>query len=156
MPASEPTPAAQVDPRGLRFAAALTAVVLAAVLVTGSTWLLAAQAAVFAIGAFAGVRRSPYGLVFTHLVRPRLAPPAEREDPRPPQFAQAVGLGFALLGLVGFLAGATTLGLVATGAAFAAALLNAAFGFCLGCEVYLLFRRTRFARKLGTKLEVSA
>jgi hypothetical protein len=79
--------------------------------------------------------------VFRTLVRPRLAPPAELEDPAPPRFAQTVGLAFSLVGLAGFLAGATLLGLVATGFALVAALLNAVFGLCLGCEMYLLIRR---------------
>ena len=137
------TPASRglVDPRGQRFAAALTSVVLAAVLLTQSAWLLGLQAVVFAVGAVAGVRRSPYSLLYAKLVRPRLAPPAEWEAPRPPQFAQAVGLVFALAGVAGFALGAPVVGLVATGLALVAALLNAAVGFCLGCEMYLLIRR---------------
>ena len=71
------------------------------------------------------------------------APGPERglEDPAPPRFAQAVGFGFAAVGLVGFVAGLTALGLVATGFALVAALLNAVFRFCLGCELYLIIRR---------------
>ena len=128
----------QIDPRGPRFAAAVTTVVLAVVLLTGSALLLAVQAAVFALGALG---RSPYGEIFKRLVRPRLSPPVELEDPRPPQFAQGVGLAFAVIGVVGFATGVTALGLVASAAALAAAFLNAAFGLCLGCEMYLLFRR---------------
>jgi hypothetical protein len=133
-----------IDPRGPRVAATLTSVVLAAVLVTPSpvaTVLLAAQAVVFAIGSARGVQHSPYSWLFRTLVRPRLGAPDELEDPRPPQFAQTVGLVFAVIGLVGFWAGAPALGLVATGLALAAALLNAVFGYCLGCEIYLLLRR---------------
>ncbi|GAA3046871.1 DUF4395 domain-containing protein [Kitasatospora albolonga] len=130
----------QIDPRGPRFAAALTSLVLAAVLVTGSWWPLAAQAAVFALS-LAG--RSPYGWLYRVAVRPRLGPPAELEDDRPPRFAQGVGLAFALVGTVGYLAGAPVLGLAATAAALGAAFLNAAFGYCLGCEMYLLLRRNQ-------------
>ena len=148
-----------VDPRGQRFAAALTTVVLAVVLLTQSVWLLAVQAVVFAVGALAGVRRSPYSLLFAKAVRPRIGPPAQTEDPQPPRFAQGVGTVFALVGLVGFLLGVAALGLVATGLALAAAFLNAAFGFCLGCEMYLLIRRT-FSHKnndrASTPTEVSA
>lgn len=139
----------QLDPRGPRFAAALTSLVLAAVLLTApgplAVTLLTAQAAVFAVGAGLGVAHTPYAVAFATLIRPRLAPPTSWEDPAPPRFAQAVGLGFSLLGLVGLLAGATTLGLVAVGLALAAALLNAATGFCLGCEIYLLLRRLEAA-----------
>lgn len=134
---------ARIDPRGPRFAASLTTVVLAVVLITGSGWLLAAQAVVFALGALAGLGRSPYGWLFRTFVRPRLGPPTELEDAAPPRFAQGVGLVFALVGTVGYLSGATWLGLAATGCALAAAFLNAAFGYCLGCEGYLLLRRSQ-------------
>lgn len=173
---TQPATAGRIDPRGARFAAALTSVVLATVLLLApgpvAVLLLAAQAVVFGIGAFAGVAATPYSLVFRSFVRPRLGPPAELEDAAPPRFAQAVGLGFAVVGLLGFLLGgaaaagagllgagvagasvagattvgmvATTVGMVATGLALAAALLNAAFGFCLGCELYLLTRRRNY------------
>jgi hypothetical protein len=134
-----------VDPRGPRFAAWVTTVVLAVVLLTSSGWLLAVQAVVFALGAFAGLSYSPYGLAYRHLVAPRLAPPAEREDEAPVRFAQAVGFAFAAVGTVGYLAGFTVLGQVATAFALMAAFLNAAFGFCLGCQLYLLFKRVSTA-----------
>ncbi|MCC9707669.1 DUF4395 domain-containing protein [Streptomyces sp. MNU76] len=130
-----------IDARGPRFGAAVTTVVLAVVLITGSAWLLAWQTFAFALGAAGGVGRSPYGQVFRALVRPRLGPPTEFEAPEPPRFAQGVGLVFALVGLVGFTVGPGWLGLAATGAALAAAFLNAVFGYCLGCEMYLLARR---------------
>jgi len=139
-----------VDPRGPRFAAAVTTVVLAVVLLLAGTVigtaLLAAQAVVFALGATRGPQASPYGRAFKRLIRPRLAPPAELEDVRPLKFAQSVGLGFALVGLLGFVTGATILGVVAVAFALAAAFLNAAFGYCLGCEMYLLIRRVAPAR----------
>ncbi|GGF43822.1 membrane protein [Marmoricola endophyticus] len=134
-----------VDPRGPRFAAALTSVVLVVVLLTApgpvGVVLLALQVLLFALGAAAGVQHGPWAIVFRRLVRPRLAPPAELEDPQPLRFAQAVGLVFAGVGLVGYLAGLGPIGAVATGLALVAALLNAVAGLCLGCEVYLLLRR---------------
>ncbi|MER5193874.1 DUF4395 domain-containing protein [Streptomyces sp. NPDC002755] len=130
-----------IDARGPRFGAAVTTVVLAVVLISGNAWLLAWQTLAFALGAAGGVGRSPYGWVFRTAVRPRIGPPAEFEAPEPPRFAQAVGLLFAGVGLVGFTLGPDWLGLAATGAALAAAFLNAAFGYCLGCEMYLLVRR---------------
>ncbi len=138
-------PSPQIDPRGQQFAAAVTSLVLVAVLLTApgplGIALLAAQAALFANAVLRGVQRTPVAAVFRAVVRPRLAPPAHLEDPEPPRFAQGVGLVFALVALVGFLSGATTLGYVATGFALVAALLNATIGLCLGCEVYLLGRR---------------
>ncbi|MDQ1747643.1 MAG: hypothetical protein QOD07_1906 [Frankiaceae bacterium] len=133
-----------VDPRGPRFGAAVTTAVLAVVLLTGNGWLLAAQALVFALGAFGGLRFAPYGLLFRLFVRPRLGPPAQLEAEAPPRFAQGVGFGFAVLGAAGYLSGLTALGLVATAFALAAAFLNAAFDYCLGCEVHL-----RLTRLLG-------
>jgi hypothetical protein len=137
----------QVDPRGLRFGAALTTVVILVVMVTGRWELLAAQAVIFAAGAIAGLRFAPYGLLFKVAVRPRLGPPAELEAEAPPRFAQAVGLFFAAVGVVGYASGFTALGIVAAAMALVAAFLNAAFGFCLGCEMYLLIRRVRPAAR---------
>ena len=131
----------EIDPRSPRFAALITTVVLAVVMVTSSVWLLAAQAAVFAVGAVFGLRYSPYGWLYRKLVRSRLGPPAELEPEAPPRFAQAVGLIFALIGVAGYAAGISWLGRAATAAALAAAFLNAVFGFCLGCEMYVLIRR---------------
>jgi len=125
-------PVVMVDPRAPRLGAWVTTVVLSVVLLTGSLWLLAAQAVVFALGA-AG--RSPYGPLWKWL---RRGLPAELEDARPLRFAQVVGLVFALLGLAGV---GTVLTTVAVALALVAALLNAAFGICLGCELYLSWKK---------------
>lgn len=135
---------ARIDARGPRFTAAVTAVLLIVVLslpTPAATVLIGLQAVLFAVGAGLGVQHTPTAWVFRHLVRPRLSGPAEFEDPQPPRFAQAVGLVFATVALVGFATGVTALGLVATGFALVAALLNALFGLCLGCELYLLAKR---------------
>lgn len=79
----------RVDPRGLRFAAWVTTAVLVAVLVSGSAVLLGLQALVFALGAFAGIRRSPYSAVYRTVVAPRLSPTTEREPAAPVRFTQA-------------------------------------------------------------------
>jgi hypothetical protein len=131
-----------VDPRGLRFVAWLSTIVLAATLVTHSPWLAGAQAVVFGLGAILGLRYAPYGVLFRTVIAPRLGPPGELEPAAPPRFAQAVGLTFAVAGTLGYAFGVTALGVVAIGLALAAAFLNAAFGLCLGCELYLLIRRT--------------
>jgi len=131
----------EIDPRGPRFGALITTAVLIVVLITSSAWLLAAQAVIFAIGAFFGLKYAPYGLVYRYLVRPRLGPPRELEAQAPPRFAQGVGLAFAVAGVIGYAGGITGLGVVATALALIAAFLNGAFGICLGCEMYLLIRR---------------
>jgi hypothetical protein len=131
----------EIDPRGPRFGALITTAVLVVVLITSSAWLLAAQAVIFAIGAFLGLKYAPYGLIYRYLVRPRLGPPSELEAQAPPRFAQGVGLVFAAVGVIGYAEGVTGLGVVATAMALIAAFLNGAFGICLGCEMYLLIRR---------------
>lgn len=136
-----------VDVRGPRFSAWVTSAVLTAVLLiapvsaVAAAVLLGVQAAVFAAGALGGPRRHPYGQVFARLVAPRLAPVREREPVAPLRFAQLVGLVFAVVGLAGFAAGVPLIGFVATAFALAAAFLNAAFGICLGCQLYPLFSR---------------
>jgi len=130
-----------VDPRGQRFNATLSAIVLVVVLITGSGWLLGFQAVVFGIGAVFGLRYSPYGLIYRFAVRPRLGPPAELEAEAPPRFAQGVGLVISIIGVIGYAVGVVPLGMAAAAAALAAAFLNAAFGFCLGCEMYVLIKR---------------
>jgi hypothetical protein len=130
-----------IPTRGPRVSAWITTAVLAVVLLTGSLWLLVAQAAVFALATVFGPHRSPYGLFYRYVVAPRLHPSDDVEPIAPVRFAQAVGLVFALVGVAGFATGLTPLGLGATAAAFVAAFLNAAFGYCLGCQLYVLLQR---------------
>jgi hypothetical protein len=142
----------KVDPRGPRFGAAVTSVILILTLALyqaspiAALVLLLIQTAAFAAGSLIGLQAQPWGIIFRQFVRPRLQPPAELEDAAPPRFAQGVGLAFGLAGLLGWFVGSPVLFYVAVGFALVAALLNAIFDFCLGCELYLLgkrlFRRT--------------
>lgn len=135
----------QIDPRGPRFGGAVTTVVLAAALILIGTpagaVLIAWQTLVFALGAIVGLHAQPYGIIFRKVIRPRLEPPAEMEDVAPPRFAQTVGLAFLLVALVALLLGSTVVATVFVAFALAAAFLNAAFNFCLGCQMYLIGRR---------------
>jgi hypothetical protein len=133
----------EIDARGPRFSAALTTVVLALALVTGWVWLATVQAVVFAIGAIKGPQFTPYAFIYRRLIKPRLKSPLRTEDVRPPQFAQSIGLLFALVALAGAATGTSAVFTVAVAAALAAAFLNAAFDFCLGCQVYLILARLR-------------
>jgi hypothetical protein len=143
---SEGIPQMDIDPRGPRFGALITMVVFAVVLVTGNVWLLVAQALVFAVATVFGMRNAPYGLIYRWLVRPRLGPPEELEPEAPPRFAQSTGLLISLIGIIGYAAGITPLGMAAASAGLLAAFLNGVFGLCLGCEMYLLIRRIWPAR----------
>jgi hypothetical protein len=127
-----------IDARGPRFGATITTTVLAIALVTQNKWVLLAQGLIFLIGAVRGPQFTPYGLIFKNIVKPRLSKVAPTEDVRPPKFAQAVGFIFALVGTIGAFAGADLVFIIATGFALAAAFLNSAFNYCLGCEMYLL------------------
>ncbi len=137
-----------IDPRSPRFGAGITAVLLLVVIglslggaQTAALLLFSAITLLFAWGAFAGVRRHPYGLVFRKLVRPRLQPPTELEDPIPPTFAQGVGFAITLIGVILTLPGLPIALPIAAALAFIAAFLNSVFGYCLGCQIYLLLAR---------------
>jgi len=132
-----------IDARGPRLSAAITTAVLATALATNNLWVVIAQAIVFAIGAFRGPQFTPYALIFKTIVKPRLKSAVITEDVRPPQFAQSVGLIFALVAIAGSITGISGLFVVAVSFALAAAFLNAAFNFCLGCEMYVVLLRLR-------------
>lgn len=145
----------EIDPRGPRFTAGFTFVVFAVVLLTApgavAIVLLAVQTAFFALGAGRGVQHTPTAYVFKKVVRPRLAAPSHTEDARPPRFAQTVGLVFTVVALAAFVADLDTLGFVFSAFALAAAFLNSVFGFCLGCELYLLGHRLLGKQSSGDK-----
>lgn len=179
------TPAG-IDPRGPRFAAAITAVLLLvatflaligiSTLRTGiasfgwfayqpladatfvpSGWaisaapllqraldpgfLLTVVIALLFLWGLVSPQTAPWATLFRSAIRPRLAAPTELEDPRPPRFSQGVGLFVVGVGLVLHLLGVPWALPIATSAAFIAAFLNAAFAFCLGCQLYLLLQR---------------
>ena len=136
-----------IDARGPRFSATITTIVLATALVTHNVWVLVAQGLVFLIGATFGPQFTPYGLIFKNFIKPRLKKEAPTEDVRPPKFAQSVGLIFALVGIFGTVVDRSLIFAAATGFALAAAFLNAAFNYCLGCEMYLILVRTTTRRK---------
>jgi hypothetical protein len=136
-----------IDARGPRFSATITTIVLATALVTHNVWVLVAHGIFFLIGATRGPQFAPYGLFFKKFIKPRLKKEAPTEDVRPPKFAQSVGLIFALVGIFGAVVDRGLIFTVATGFALAAAFLNSAFNYCLGCEMYLLLVRTTTRRK---------
>ena len=145
---SSTDPGRGIDPRGPRFGAAITALLLAAIVFaglvgasTGALVLYLLVTGLFAWGAFAGIRRHPYGLLYARLIRPRLPAPSELEDPRPPTFAQGIGFAVTAVGLVLHLLSVPGALVVAASVAFIAAFLNSVFGYCIGCQVYLLLVR---------------
>ncbi|WP_454041061.1 DUF4395 domain-containing protein [Cellulosimicrobium sp. Marseille-Q8652] len=152
---AEPAPAEDagapgIDPRGPRAAAGMTALLLAVTILlwtsTAALVLLAVVAASFAVGAVGGAQRTWQAWVYRVLLLPRIGPTDEREDPAPPRFAQLVGFVITATGVVLGLLGVPAAVPLAAAVALVAAVLNAAFGLCLGCETYLLLRRLRSRR----------
>lgn len=147
--ATETVSAPRVDVRGPRFTAWVTTAVLVVTLLVSAVSAAAAavvlglQTVVFVVGATAGPQRHPYGVAFRRLIAPRLGPGTDREPVPPLKFAQLVGFVFAAAGTVGFAAGWPAVGVVFTAFALFAAFLNAAFGICLGCQLYPLAARFR-------------
>ncbi|TDN88618.1 DUF4395 domain-containing protein [Microbacterium sp. BK668] len=157
-----------IDPRGPRFAAGITALLLLVDLFLGltglptqrdadGTWALAKASlaqrvldpafllllvtALLFLWGVLSPRTAPWGVLYRRVVQPRLTPATELEDPRPPRFAQGVGLFVVAIGLVLQLLGVPWALPIAAAAAFVATFLNAAFGLCLGCQLYLLLQR---------------
>jgi hypothetical protein len=132
-----------IDARGPRYSAGITTTVLALALITESNYLIGFQFAVFLSAVLFGLRRSIYGIIYRNLIQPRLSGPIPSENEAAPRFAQLIGALFAFIALLGGVTGNTAIFLTATSFALAAAFLNAAFGFCLGCQMYLLIVRFR-------------
>jgi hypothetical protein len=134
-------PVVLIDARGPRYSAAITSVVLALALITESSYVIGFQFTVFLSAVLFGLRRSIYGFIYRNLIQPRLSGPVPSEDQRAPRFAQLIGALFAFVALIGAVTGNSAVFLIATSFALGAAFLNAAFGFCLGCQIYLILVR---------------
>ena len=134
-------PVVLIDARGPRYSAGITSVVLALALITESSYVIGFQFAVFLSAVLFGLRKSIYGVIYRGLIQPRLSGPVPSEDQRAPRFAQLIGALFAFVALLGGVTGNSAVFLIATSFALGAAFLNAAFGFCLGCQIYLILLR---------------
>ena len=134
-------PVVLIDARGPRYSAGITSVVLALALITESSYVIGFQFAVFLSAVLFGLRRSIYGFIYRNLIQPRLKGVVPSEDQRAPRFAQLIGALFAFIALLGGVSGNSAVFLIATSFALGAAFLNAAFGFCLGCQIYLILLR---------------
>ena len=137
----------RIDVRGPRFAAGITAVLLLVDVFLGligattAAFVLLTVIAVLFLWGVLSPRTAPWGALYRSIVQPRIRPATEFEDPRPPRFAQGVGLFVTVVGLALHLIGVPFALPIAAAAAFMAAFLNAVFGLCLGCQLYLLLQR---------------
>ena len=143
-------PQVLIDARGPRYSASLTSIVLSIALVTESSLIIGFQLAVFLTAVIFGLRRSIYGLIYRNLIQPRLSGPVPSEGEAAPRFAQLIGALFAFVALLGGVSGNSAVFFIATSFALGAAFLNAAFGFCLGCQFYLLI--FRFKSRISAKV----
>jgi len=137
--AYQPLASASFPPDGASWA--LPASVPAERLLDPAFLLLALIAVLFLWGVLSP-RTAPWAVIFRRWIQPRLRPATEFEDLRPPRFAQGVGLVVTATGLVLHLLGVPWALPIAAAVAFVAAALNAVFGLCLGCRIYLLLQRT--------------
>jgi hypothetical protein len=148
MPA--PAPAlAPIDPRGPRFNQAVLAGALLIGFVFDARWVVPVFAGVLLLGAAFGSRYGPFLRLYAEVIRPRLRPPAELEDPRPPRFAAAVGVAFLVAATVAFALGAVALGWTLALIVAGLAALAAVTGVCIGCEVWLGYARWRGIETVG-------
>lgn len=141
--ATSPKP---IDPRGPRFNQAVLTVGLLGGFLVDARLVVPVFAAVLLLGAAFGPRYGPFLRLYAEVIRPRLGPPSDLEDPRPPRFAAAVGVVFLVGAGVAFAAGAPgvgwTLALIVAGLAG----LAASTGICVGCEIYVFLARRRGIR----------
>ena len=120
--ATTPTP---IDPRGPRTNQAVLACALVLGFLTGQWLVVPVFAVVLFLGAAFGPKWGPILRMYSSLIKPRLSPPHELEDPRPPRFAATVGVVFLGASTIAFVLGAAvvgwTLGLIVAVLAAAAA-----------------------------------
>jgi hypothetical protein len=138
-----------IDPRGPRFNQAMIAALLLVGFVLDWGPIVPVVAVVLALGAALGPRFGPFLALYAHVIRPRLGPPAELEDPRPPRFAATLGAVVLTASTVAFLADAEVLGWALALLVALLAGLAASTGICVGCEIYLFLARRRGVRMAG-------
>ena len=135
-----------IDPRGPRLNQAVLTVALLGAYLLDWQVIVPVFAVVLFLGAAFGPRYGPVLRFYADVVKPRLSPPADLEDPRPPRFAAAVGVAFLTAATLAFVVGATGLGWVLALIVAALAGLAAVTGICVGCEIYVLLARWRGVR----------
>lgn len=132
-----------IDPRGPRLNQAVLCVALLAGFVFDFWYVVPAFAVVLFLGAAFGPQYGPVLRFYSQVVKPRLRPPTELEDPRPPRFAATIGVVFLGLSTAAFLADAGTVGWILALIVAGLAGLAASTGICVGCELWMMIARRR-------------
>ncbi len=130
--------ARMIDPRGHRFGAGVSAILLIVAFLTGTPWLVAVVLLSIGVSAAFGLRYSIYGAIWRRIVKVAGLGPTEPEHEYPPRFAQVLGSVALILSLVAFALGATPLGWLFALAVAGLQSLLAVTGYCLGCRLYFL------------------
>jgi hypothetical protein len=152
-------PARQIDPRGQRFGAGVSAIVLAVAFVLDVPWLAVLVGIDLALSSAFGTRWFLPGRPWPFIRRVLKLGPVELEHEYPPRFAQALGATFLGLATIAFVLGVPVLGWLLTAAVAALQTLLAVTGICVGCRLYflkwwvpsrfaILFRRSDAHQKL--------
>lgn len=144
----------QLDPRGPRFGAGITSILMVLVIYLSlapetsniALGIMAFAVLMFTFGSLLGPAKHPYSYLYKYTLRKLLKDPTELEAPKPVHFAQVVGLIVTGTGLVLHILAVPNALAVAAAAAFIAAFLNSVFAYCLGCQMYLGLKRLRMIR----------
>jgi Domain of unknown function (DUF4395) len=142
-------PAHPIDPRGPRFNQGVLATALVLGFILDQLWVVPVFAVVLLLGAVTGARYGPFLRLYAQAIKPRLEPPLELEDPRPPRFASSVGVVFLSAATIAFAMGVATIGWALALIVAALAALSAITGICVGCETYLILARRRGVRMVA-------
>ncbi|HEV8488966.1 MAG TPA: DUF4395 domain-containing protein [Candidatus Limnocylindrales bacterium] len=131
-------PARMIDPRGHRFGAAVSGLLLIGSYVLNAPIGVAIALASIGISAAFGLRWSVYGIAWRRLAMALRLGKVEPEHEYPPRFAQTLGSAALVLSLVAFVAAAPALGWALALAVAGLQGLLAVTGYCLGCRLYFL------------------
>ena len=139
----------QLDPRGPRFGAGITSILMLVVIYLSldpaseglALAVMGFAVVMFSFGSLLGPARHPYSYLYKYTLRKFLMAPAYLEPATPVHFAQVIGLVITGLGLVLGLIGVDFALPIAAAAAFMAAFVNAVFAYCIGCQMYLGLKR---------------
>ena len=130
--------ARMIDPRGHRFGAGVSAILLIAAFLADAPWLVVVVLLSIGVSAAFGLRYSIYGAIWRRIVRIAKLGPTEPEHEYPPRFAQVLGSTALILSLLAFALGVPTLGWLFALAVAGLQTLLAVTGYCLGCRLYFL------------------
>jgi hypothetical protein len=124
-----------VNEKVARTVAGLVVLLTVATLVFRTPWLLGLLALGFWLRVLFGPRVSPFALVASRVIAPRLGAPKLVPGP-PKRFAQGIGAALSTAAVAAYYLDAPTLSWVLVAMITAAAFLESVFAICLGCLIF--------------------